>query len=245
MTAVTITPSLTSFVYEDLVSHIQTIQPQIIAAIKYLDDQWNNEKKTQDQLKSRSLTIIDPYGNPMTQRYMDHKLLSTVIEKFKKTFVPKCLHQWIQFGQMVENKIVPMKDTDLNSTVGQYVNTYPIITYGEIIVWLKYKNDVSYDNLRLKVRLHDKLENLLTQIRHQTNYIPLEVKTSILNGDTIPNQKDWIESTILKSEDTLMSRNPYQTDFLTMVNIDRKVNRFVIHSLLYDCSLLTDWSKRS
>ena len=234
MTTVTIAPSLTSFVYEDLVSHIQTIQPQIIAAIKYLDDQWNNEKQTQNQLKSHQLTIIDPYGNPITQTYMDHKLLSTVIEKFKKNYVPKCLHQWIQFGQLVENEIVPLNESIINSTVGHYWSEHPIITYGEISVWLKYENDVSYDNLRLKVRLHDKLENLLRQIRNLTDYIPREVKTSILNGSTVPNQKDWIESTILKSEDTLMSKNPYQTDFLIMANVDMKVNRFVIHSLLYD-----------
>ena len=232
MATATISPTLTSFVYEDLVSHIQIIQHQLIQSIKYLDDQWNNEKKTQDQLKSHPLTIIDPYGNPVTQKYMDHKLVSTVLEKFKKNYVPKCFHQWIRFGRAIGNDIDPLKDTDLNLIVGQYENKYPIITYGEIDVWLGDENDVSYDNHRLKVRLNDKLETIQMQIENQTNYTPLEVKTSIIEG-TLPGKRDWNEGTILKSEDTLMSRNPYETGCIIMVQVDiKKVNHRAFRSLL-------------
>ena len=245
MATATITPTLTSFVYEDLVSHIQTIRPQLIAAIKYLDDQWNNEKNIKDQLKSCSLTIIDPYGTPVTQKYMDHKLVSTVLEKFKKNYVPKCFHQWIRFGRAIGNDIDPLKDTDLNLTVGQYENKYPIITYGEIDVWLGDENDVSYDNLRLKVRLNDKMETIQMQIENQTKHTPLEVKTAIVNESTTPNQNDWNEGSILKSEDTIMSKNLYQTGCIIMIKVDmEKVNHRFIHSLLYDYSLLTGWSRK-
>ena len=240
MATATITPTLTSFVYEDLVSHIQTIQPQLIQAIKYLDDQWNNEKKTQDQIKSHSLTILDPYGSPITQKYMDHKQISAVLEKFKKNYVPKCLHQWIRFGQVVGNNIEPFQHTDLNLTVGQYENKYPIITYGEIGVWLGDEYDVSYDNFRLKVRLNDKMETIQAQIKNQTKYTPLEVKTSVINEGTKPEKRDWNEGTILKSEDTIMSKNLYQTGCIIMVKVDiKKVNHRVIHSLLYHYSVLT------
>ena len=240
MATATISPTLTSFVYEDLVSHIQTIRLQLIQSIKYLDDQWNNEKNIKDQLKSCSLTIIDPYGNPIPQQYMNHKLVSTVLEKFKKNYVPKCFHQWIRSGRAIGNDIDPLKDTDLNSTVGQYENKYPIITYGEIDVWLGDENDVSYDNLRLKVRLNDNLETIQTQIRNQTKHTPLKVKTAFVNEGTTPNQSDWNEGTILKSEDTIMSKNLYQTGFVIMVKFDiKKVNHRFIPSLLYDYSLLT------
>ena len=126
----------TSFVYEDLIVHIQATQNQMIERIKYLDDRLNNEKKIKDQLKSHSLTIVDPYGNSITQQYMDHELISVVLKKFKKNYIPKCLHQWIRVGCMIGSEIIPMNESKLKLTVAQYENEYPIITYAQVTVWL-------------------------------------------------------------------------------------------------------------
>ena len=117
-----------SFIYEDLVLRIQTIQHQMIEGIKYLDDQMMKAKTIQNQLKSHPLIIIDPYGNPITERYIAHELIHGVVKKFKKNHVPKYLQQWIRFGQMVENEIIPLNESKLNSNVAQLFYEYPIIT---------------------------------------------------------------------------------------------------------------------
>ena len=65
MAAATTLTQASSFAYKDLVSCVQSLQCQMIEGIKYLDDRWINDKKTREQLKSHSVTIIDPYGNPM------------------------------------------------------------------------------------------------------------------------------------------------------------------------------------
>ncbi|CAF0909521.1 unnamed protein product [Rotaria sordida] len=77
-----ISTDLTSFVYDDLIFHVQAIQNQMIEIVKYLDDRWKNEKKIRKEIKSRSIIIIDPYGNPMTDTYMDHELISTLFRKW-------------------------------------------------------------------------------------------------------------------------------------------------------------------
>ncbi|CAF3999424.1 unnamed protein product, partial [Rotaria sp. Silwood1] len=71
--------NLTSFFYQDLITHIQAIQHQIIEITKHLDIKWNN-KKIRHKLKSRSITIIHPYGNPITNQNMDHVLISTLFQ---------------------------------------------------------------------------------------------------------------------------------------------------------------------
>ena len=65
---------------------------------------------------------------------MDHELINGVVKIFKKNYVPKYLHQWIRFGQMIGNEILPLNESNLNSSVRQYQNKYPIITYGEITI---------------------------------------------------------------------------------------------------------------
>ncbi|CAF4276103.1 unnamed protein product, partial [Adineta steineri] len=66
----TVNPTgITSFVYEDLILHIQAVQNQMIEISKFLDDQ----RKIDKELKSRSFTFVDPYGNSTVHKYMDHE----------------------------------------------------------------------------------------------------------------------------------------------------------------------------
>ena len=94
-----------SFIYEDLVSHVQNIQNQILQMNKVLDDRWVNQKKTRQEFKSRSITFVDSYGNRITNQYMDHELIATVFKKYKKNYVPKCLHKWIRIGEFNDDQI--------------------------------------------------------------------------------------------------------------------------------------------
>ncbi|CAF2045554.1 unnamed protein product, partial [Rotaria magnacalcarata] len=95
-----VTPTMpTSFVYKELVLHVQTIQQQMIKLAKFIDDQCKTDEKIREKLKSRSFTFVDPYGNPTTNEYFDHEIISTIFNKYKKDYVPKYLQKWIKLGE--------------------------------------------------------------------------------------------------------------------------------------------------
>ena len=76
----------TSFVYEDLVSQIQTIQNQM-GEMKYiLDGRCETDKKTENELKSRSFTFLDPYGNRTVKKCTDHQSINKIIMNYKKDY---------------------------------------------------------------------------------------------------------------------------------------------------------------
>jgi hypothetical protein len=219
----TATPAIsaipTSFVYEDLVSHTQAIQRQMIEIIKFLDDRWKNEKKTRDQLKSRSLVFIDPYGNQIVNKYMDHELISTVFRKYKKDYVPRYLHQWIKIGTMNQSNIEPLEKCELQSTVSKYTAGYQFVTYGEVNVWIGSYEYLPPHKFVLKVRLNDTIEKIEMHLKKRHKCTKIELKSCIINQNEKPNTKDWDEGTILKSEDTIMSCQLYQDNCIIMAKL--------------------------
>ena len=224
----------TSFNYEHLIVHSQTILNQTIERIKHLDQRLNNKKKMEDQLKSHSLTIVDPYGNSITEKYMDHELISAVLKKFKKKYIPKYLHQWIQFGYMIENAIVPMNESQEKLTVAQYENKYPIITYGEVSVWFGDWEIMHSDELVLKTRLTDNMTSIQMQLKTRAKITPVQLKKSIISEESVPNLDTWNKGTILHPEDTFMTGSLYQEHSIIMVRIAvEKVNsRFIFFLVL-------------
>ena len=214
-----------SFIYEDLVVRIQTIQHQMIEGIKYLDDQLMKAKTIQNQLKSHPLIIIDPYGNPITERYIAHELIHGVVKKFQKNHVPKYLQQWIRFGEMVENEIIPLNESKLNSNVAQLFYDYPIITYGEISVWIGDWENIVSEKVMLRVRLNHNSENIQLQLKKQTNSTNMELRICLIDENTTPNEKNWNEGEIFKATDTIMSANLYQNNRMILGKITlEKVN---------------------
>jgi len=137
MAAAAVMPTLpSSFVYEDLVSHVQAIQKQMSEIDNILDDQWKNKKNMRNQLKSHSLTFIDPYGNQMIDQHMDHESIDKLTKEYKKNYVPKYLKQWIKIGTMNENSIFLLTDCDLKSTVSKHTDGHQFIAYGEMRLWI-------------------------------------------------------------------------------------------------------------
>ena len=201
-----------SFVYEDLVLRIQTIQHQMIEGINYLDDQLMKAKTIQNQLKSHPLTIIDPYGNPITERHIAHERIHGVVKNFKKNYVPKYFQQWIRFGRMIENEIIPLNESKLNSNVAQLYDGYPIIAYVEISVWISDWQNLVPDKTVLRVRLNDNSEDIQLQLNKQTNLTNIELKICVIDENTTPNEKNWIESELFQPTDTIMSANLYQNN---------------------------------
>ena len=232
--------NLSSFVYEDLISQVQAIQQQMLDGVKYLDDQINNEKIINHQLKSRSLTIVDPYGNPIPQQYMNHQLISDVLKKFKKNYVPKYLHQWIQFGQIIEDDITFLEESELHSTVARYYDTNPIITHGQITVWIFNEKNIAITKFILKVRLSDTIETIRVELKKRMNNPAVEFKASVIEENIKPELKTWNEGTILISEDTILSKQLYQEKWIIMARTIQEVIYCIICLFSDDFSLFID-----
>jgi hypothetical protein len=198
-------------IYEDLVSQVETIQNRTIQIETILNDRYKN--KISDELKSRSLTFIDPYGNHMTEKYFDHELISNVINRYKKNYVPKYLQSWIKFGTMKENQISPLNDSELKSIVADFENDYQFITYGQVTVWFKGDYDSPQEKLESRVLLMDNLEKIKMQLLEQQHFTDIELKLCMID------EKNWNEGTLLKSEDTIMSRQLYQDNCVIMAKL--------------------------
>jgi hypothetical protein len=209
----------TSFVYEDLVSQVQTIQNQMTELENILDNQWKTEKKIQNELKSRSLTFIDPYGNRTVSKYMDHELISKIMKKYIKDYVPKYLQQWIKIGTINQNSISPLNECELKSTVSKYTNGHQFIAYGEVIVWVGSYEDPWPRQIVLRVLLMDSMEKIKMQIKEHRQFTNIELKSCIIDQNVKPNATNWTEGTSLKSEDNILSCQLYQNNCVIMAKI--------------------------
>jgi hypothetical protein len=212
----------TSFVYEDLISQIQTIQNQMTEMETSLDNQSKTNKNIQNELKSRSFTFIDPYGNRTANKYMDHELISKIIKNYKKDYVPKYLQQWIQIGTMNENRISPLDECTLKSTVSMHANGHQFVAYGEVNVWVGTYEDPWPRKFVIRVLLTDNMEKIKMQIKKQQQFINIELKSCTIDQNVRPNSKNWSEATALKSDDTILSCQLYQNNCVIMAKISNQ-----------------------
>ncbi|CAF4233084.1 unnamed protein product [Rotaria sp. Silwood2] len=200
--------NLTSFVYEDLVVHIQAIQYQIIEISKHLNIKWNN-KMIRKKLKSRSITFIDPYGNLITNECMDHELISTSFKKYKKNYIAKYLHKWIKIGKMKDNFISPLNEYELKSPVSQYPDGYQFITYGDLNIFIKYHQDIKLEQILLRVLLTDSIEKIKIRLQNPLKIPNIELRLSLL----------YESFQILKSNDTVLSHQLYKENHIITAHV--------------------------
>ena len=209
----------TSFVYKDLIYHIQAIQQQTIEITKFIDEGQKTE------LKSRSLTIVDPYGNSVVNTHMDHEVIDSLLKKFKRDYVPKFLKKWIKFGKKNGNSISLLTDDELTSTVSKYKDGHPFITYGEVPVWIGDYKCSSARLIKLRCLITDNIEKIKIQLKNEKQIANIELKSLIINQNTKPNKRSWHEGKVLKLEDTIMSYQLYQDNCIIMAKfISEKVN---------------------
>jgi len=222
MATAAVTPTLpSSFIYEDLVSHVQKIQKQLNEIDNILADQWQN-KKMRNELKSRSLTFIDPYGNQMIDQHMDHESIDKLIKQYKKNYVPRYLKDWIKIGTMNGNGISSLTDCDLKSTVSDYKDGHQFIAYGEVTLWIGSYDNRSPRKFVSRVLLMDNMEKIKCRIKEQHHFNNLELKLGKINGNIEPNEKEWNEGTIFKVEDTIMSCRLYENNGIIMAKISKQ-----------------------
>jgi hypothetical protein len=231
MAAATVISSISSsFVYEDLVSKVQIIQNQIFNIQHVLNNRWKNEKRKRDELKSRSLVFIDPYGNRAMNKCMDHEFIHIVIQKYKKDYVPKYLQKWIKIGIMKENMILPLNDYQLKSIVSHFVNGYEFMTYGEVTIWMGTYDNALVRKIVKRVMVTDNVKTIEEQLKKGREFDNIELKSCITNAQ--PNEENWNEGTILKSEDTVISCQLYEENCIIMAKVTKvKVNHLLFRFL--------------
>lgn len=215
-----------SFTYEDLVSQVQRIQNQMVQLENILDNQQKNGKNIQNNLKTRSFTFIDPYGNRTVNKYMDHYLISSVLKKYKKDYIPRYLRQWVQIGIMEGDSVTPFRPTNAHTTVSQYTDGYQFVTYGDTTVWVGYYESIAPETSVLHVRLNDNMERIKLYLEKQKNCTITQLKSFTINKNGEPNRQNWHEGTTLKPEDTIISCQLYQDNRIIMAktNQERMVN---------------------
>jgi hypothetical protein len=226
-------PEPTSFVYEDLISHVQTMQKQIIKITKFLDNQLKNEGKIQNQLKSRSFIFRDPYGNSIVNRYMDHQLISTVLKIYKNNYIQEYLREYIRIGTMNENHISSLDESQLRSNVFEYDDRYQFVAYVEVIVWIGDYEYLWSEKLILQVLPTCTLTDIKIQIEKSQKYKDIELRLFTINENSKINRINWNEGTPFKSDDTIMSCKLYTNNCVILAKSNVSDVRFFFFFQLY------------
>ena len=220
--AIPISKKPSSFIYEDLVSHVEIIQNQIIQIEKILDYRWTNEKRKHDEIKTRSLIFIDPYGNRTVKRFMDHEYINKITNEYKENYVPKYLQQWIKIGTINEN-IISSLTASSNSTVSNYVDSCQFIIYVQTTVYISCSGIHWLHNFVLPVLLTDNTEYIELRIKQHLQITDMELKLCIVTEEKREvSEKDWDENMVLKSKHTIMSCQLYQNKCVILAKIIRK-----------------------
>ncbi|CAF2067850.1 unnamed protein product [Rotaria magnacalcarata] len=215
-----VTPTMpTSFVYKELVLHVQTIQQKMINVTKFIEDQCKTDEKIREKLKSRSFTFFDPYGNPTVNEYFDHETISTIFNKYKKDYVPKYLQKWIKLGEMNRNGVSPFNENVLKSSVFEHDDGYRFVTYGEVNISIIYREDVRPQSLLLPVLLTDNIEKIKKQIQKLTKLKNIQLKSLILKENSPMITAYWDEGGTLNSNDTVLSSKLYENNSIIMVKL--------------------------
>ncbi|CAF4951483.1 unnamed protein product [Rotaria sp. Silwood1] len=231
--------NLTSFVYEDLIFHIQAIQRKMIEITKYLHDQWNNNKKVREELKSRSITFVDPYGNSVTKKYMNHELISTLFKQYKKNYVPKYLQNWVKIGTLSGNVISQLNDSELKSSVSNYSDGYRFITYGELNILIEFREDIPRQEYVLPVVLTDSIEKIKMRIQNLRKLSDIELKSFILDKDSSTNNQNWSEGQTFNSGDTVLSCQLYQDNSIIIAKVLQEKTNAIASTSNYDIFVKT------
>ena len=214
MAAVSNLPS--SFLYENLIDQVQLMHHGIATMLKALDRRINDAKLLQHELKHRAFTFIDPFGNEMVVDCMDHEYIKHVINKFKQAYVPKYLHQRIEFGIRKQNLISTLTDSELESTVSSYGNDRHLIAYVPLTVWYGSYDGTAADKLQVKVSLMSTMKEIEEQLARRRCFATIEFKTHIHADKTDEVDIRWEGGSPLRSEDTVMSSQLHERNCVVL-----------------------------
>lgn len=211
----------TSFVYEELVLHVQTLQKQMIEIMKYIHEQCKDKANIPRELESRSFTLIDPYGNAIKNHYMDHEVISAVFKNFKKEYVPKYLQKWIQLGRIEQGVISPLSEHELSKCVSDYDADSQFVTYVGINLVTKYCEGMSPIKSILPVLLTDSIEKIKKQIQNVKRIKDIQL------SPFVPNPQNSDEVQTFRPEDTVLSTRLYDSANAILVKVVETEVKFI------------------
>ncbi|CAF1510812.1 unnamed protein product [Didymodactylos carnosus] len=209
-----------SFMFDDgLINQIKAIQYQIVTVENLINNRLKNETKNQNQLKFHSLTFLDPYGNEIVNKRMDHELINKTVKIYKKDYVPKYLQRWIQIGKIDHGHISSIEESESIWAMSKCISSDQLIAYGEVSVWLGSYDNSTFNKYVLKVVLMDNMDKIKRQIANLERFTFMELKSCILDHHDELNERDWNEGKVLKWEDTIMSSGLYQENCVLVAKI--------------------------
>ena len=227
-----ISPIPTSFVYEDLISKVQTVHQQMIEMENLLENQWKTNKIIENELKSRSIVFVDHLGHRTVHKCLDHEQLIKVLKNYKKNYIPKYLQKWIKFGIMINNSISSLTDLQLKSTVSNFENGQEVHCFGEVNVSVGTSENYWPRKFHVSICLSDNMEKVIMQIKKQRIFTGIELRSSMINDDNKPTRKSWSEGTAVKSDDTVLSLQLFQNNSIILGKIiDKRVNSDFLHAM--------------
>ena len=210
-----------SFVFENLVGHARSLQVQMDEMEKIIDERCRNQRKKPEELKSRSLIFIDPYGNRLANEYLDHQLIRKVLKKCRKELIPKYLHSWIQIGVRQGEEIQVLQIDQLQSTVADYPAGQEFLTFGELNVRIGTVEHPALGKLELKLSLIDRMEKVREEIRKRRVFQTIELRLCRVDPSTIPTRTTWNEGKTLNSTETILSSRLFEEHTIIMALLDR------------------------
>ena len=226
-TSVVVPQLPTSFVYENLVARVQTMQNQLIRANQMIEERAKIDQNLRRQLNSRSFVFVDPFGNEMINQQLDHLTIHKVTQKFKKEYCPRYLHSWIRIGLFNNNEIHPLTEDQLHQTVAQYPNQQKFVAYGQVRIdifneqcYLLQKNfiDVLLNDKREKFQ--ERIEKLRENVKKKQQVIgKLELKVWQPDSSNETNKNHWNEGKPFGDNDSVFSTRLYETNSFLMAKI--------------------------
>ncbi|CAF1196350.1 unnamed protein product [Didymodactylos carnosus] len=216
------------YTYNGLINQIKAIKYQVVTVENLINNRLKNETKNQNQLKFRSLTFLDPYGNQIVNKHMDHELINKIVKIYKKDYVPKYLQRWIHIGHIDHDQISSINESELISTVSECISSHQFIAYGRVTVWLGSYDNPTFKKYVLAVVLIDNMEKIKRQMARLERFMCMELKSCILNNRDELNERDWNEGKVVKWEDTILSSGLYQDNCVLMAKIGNEKIRHVL-----------------
>lgn len=230
----------TSYVYEDLILKVQSIQTQMMQMETELDKQLQGNR-AKSEVKSRRFRFVDPFGNQTEVECLDHESIVKVLKNYKKNYVPKYLQQWIRLSIMNGRSISPLSEANLKSTVSDFPEDQLFVAYGQVYVWIAPAGLSFLRNITVTVLMADNAEAIQAKIKQQHPFTDIELKTATVDQNQTPNSTHWTEGVLLKPESTTMSSQLFQEHRVLLAKINtKKVSEKDLssHSTKWDCCVL-------
>ena len=213
-----------SFTYDNLVSQVELIRNQIVQYEKAIDDLCKDSSKLPTEVKTHSLVFIDCYGNQMINDEMDHQLMEKVVRKYKKQYIPKYLHEWVQIGIRHNGTDIPLSGIQLKKTVGDFHNRCPLVAYGLIAVWLIDDSNIGSRSLEIPVQLMDDAKMVeIKAERYSLTRTALQLKLCTMSQSGKPNEQDWNDGKPLRPDDTILSCHLYRKDLCLLAKLSGNI----------------------